>query len=149
MQSRSLSVRIWFALWLVDILHLWWLVEFAFFSTLNTSYSFRFWCPWRFAVSLLFRSRFSVLGKNKIGFSGFLFDAVWSFSGFFSESIRLNDRNRVHVLSGFACGYRFCGFPLLFVGFCRFLYTPMPLSLWFCDKSSSMFFSLVALNKRI
>ena len=41
--------------------------------------------------------------------------------------MRLNDLNRVHVFSDFACGFRFCGFfLLLFVRFCGFLYTLMP-----------------------
>ena len=44
-------------------------------------------------VSVLFRSRFSVFGKNKVGFSDFLLDAVWCFSGFSSENLRLNDLN--------------------------------------------------------
>ena len=68
--------------------------------------SFRLWWLIRLAVSVLFRSRFSVFGKNKIGFSGLLFDAVWCFTFLFGN-MRLNDLNRVHVLSDFACGFRF------------------------------------------
>ena len=68
---------------------------------------FRFWRPLRFAVSVLFRSRFSVFGKNRIGFSDLLLDAVCCFSGFSSENMRLNDLNRVHVISDFACSFRF------------------------------------------
>ena len=39
----------------------------------------------------------SVFVKNKIRFSDLLFDAVWCFSGFSSENMRLDDLNRVHV----------------------------------------------------
>ena len=60
-----------------------------------------------FAVSVLFRSRFSVFVKNKIGFSDLLFHAIWCFSGFSSENVRLNYLNRVHVSSDFACAFRF------------------------------------------
>ena len=49
----------------------------------------------------------SVFAKNKIGFSDLLLDAVRCFSGFLSENMRLNDLNRVHVFSDFACGFRF------------------------------------------
>ena len=59
------------------------------------------------SVSVLFRSRFSVFGKNKIGFSDLLFDAVWCFSGFSSENMRLDDLNSVHASSDFVCGFRF------------------------------------------
>ena len=60
-----------------------------------------------FAVSVLFRSRFPVFGKNKIEFSDLLFDAVRCFFGFSSENMRLNDLNPVHLVSDFACGFRF------------------------------------------
>ena len=59
------------------------------------------------AVSVLFRTQFSVFGKNKIGFLDLLFDAVRCFSGFNSENMHLKDLNRVHVFSDFACGFRF------------------------------------------
>ena len=36
-------------------------------------------------VFVLFHAQFSVFGKNKIGFSDLLFDAVCCFSGFSSE----------------------------------------------------------------
>ena len=62
---------------------------------------FRFWYLLRFAASALFRSRFSVLGENKMLVSDLLFDAIWCFSGFSSENMRLNDLNRVHVSSDF------------------------------------------------
>ena len=47
---------------------------------------------------------------NVIGIHSTLFDAVWLFSDFFAKNMRLNDLNRVHVFSDFACGFRFCGF---------------------------------------
>ena len=40
---------------------------------------FPFWWLLRSAVSLLFRSRFPIFGKNIIGFSGLLFDAIRCF----------------------------------------------------------------------
>ena len=60
-----------------------------------------------YGLRFLFRSQFLVWGKNKIGFSDLLFDAVWCFSGFSSENMRLNDLNHVHLFSNFACGFRF------------------------------------------
>ena len=60
-----------------------------------------------FAVCGFFPISLSVFGKNKIGFSDLLFDAVPCFSGFFSENKRLNDLNRVHVFSDFVCAFRF------------------------------------------
>ena len=66
------------------------------------SWAFWFWCPLRFAVSVLFRSS----GKNKIGFLDLLFgDAVWCCFGFSSYNMGLNDLNRVHCFSDFACGF--------------------------------------------
>ena len=50
---------------------------------------------------------FSIFGKNKIEFSDLLFDAVWCFSGFSAENMRLDDLNHLHVFSGFAWGFRF------------------------------------------
>ena len=70
-----------------------------FFSTLNTGYGFRYCSLWRFAVSLLFRSRFSVLGKNKIEFSGLLFDAVWFFSFFFFSKVSASTTSTAYTLS--------------------------------------------------
>ena len=58
----------------------------------------RFWCLLQFAVSVLFRTRFSVFGENKIRLSDLLFDVVRNISGLSSENMRLNDLNRVHVL---------------------------------------------------
>ena len=71
-----------------------------------------------FAVSAIFEIGFSVLvsvaecrscsislsifDKNKIEFSDLLFDAVWCFSGFSAENMRLDDLNHLHVFSGFA-----------------------------------------------
>ena len=52
-------------------------------------------------------SRFSVCCKNKIEFSDLLFDALQCFSGFSSENMSLNDLNRIHVFSIFACSFRF------------------------------------------
>ena len=38
---------------------------------------------------------FSIFGKNKIEFSDLLFDAVWCFSGFSAENMRLDDLNHL------------------------------------------------------
>ena len=46
-------------------------------------------------VSVLLRTRFSVFGKIKIGFSDLLFDAVRWFSGFSSENMRLNESSLI------------------------------------------------------
>ena len=63
-----------------------------------------FWCPLRFAVSVLFRSS----GKNKIGFLDLLFgDAVSCCFGFSSYNMGLNDINRVNCSTDFACGFWF------------------------------------------
>ena len=53
------------------------------------------------------------------------------FSGFSSENMRLNDLNRVHVFSDFACDFRFWSkFISVFYDylyrFAVFLYNPMP-----------------------
>ena len=45
---------------------------------------------------------FSIFDQNKIEFSDLLFDAVWCFSGFSAENMRLEDFNHLHVFSGFA-----------------------------------------------
>ena len=50
-----------------------------------------------YGLRFLFRSRFPVFGRNKIGFSDSLFDAVRCYSDFSSGNISLNDLNRVHV----------------------------------------------------
>ena len=61
-------------------------------------------CKGRFLVYFALSFRFSA--KNKIGFSDLPFDAVWCFSGFSSENMRLNDLSRMHAFSKFACGFR-------------------------------------------
>ena len=69
---------------------------------------FRFGCLLRFADSALFRSRFSVFGKNEIGFLDLQLDAhaVWCFSGFSSETICASfDQNSL----------RFCGLLFLII----------------------------------
>ena len=68
--------------------------------------NFRFSVLVTIAVSILFLSRFFAFVKNNISFSDFLFDAVWCFSGFSSENMRLNDLSRMHAFSDFACGFR-------------------------------------------
>ena len=93
------------------------------------------------------------LPKIKIWFSDLLFDAVRCFSGFSSENIRLNDLNRVHVYSDFACGLvpfwstftSVCGFLLLFTRFCGFVYTPKSPSVSQNFKENDKTFKLISL----
>jgi len=61
---------------------------FFFLLSYQKTSVFPFWRLLRFAASPLFRPRFSVFCKNKIGFLDLLFDAVWCFSGFSSEIMR-------------------------------------------------------------
>ena len=58
--------------------------------------------------SVLFALSFWFSAKKKIGFSDLLFGvAVWCFSRFSSENMRLNDLDHEHVLLDFACGFQF------------------------------------------
>ena len=66
-------------------------------------------------------------GKDKIWFSDLLFDAVRRFSGFSSESMRLNDLNRKLCFRFSVLIETYFGLLLLFVRFCGFLYSRMPL----------------------
>ena len=59
-------------------------------------------------VSVLLRTRLSVFGKIKIGFSDLLFDAVRCFSGFSSENMRHNDSSLILLaVFGFAVFYSY------------------------------------------
>ena len=68
---------------------------------------FRFWCLLRFAASVLFRSKFSVFSKNKMGFqricysmrSGVFPVSLRKICGFSSKNMHLNDLSLVHVFS--------------------------------------------------
>ena len=76
-----------------------------FFRSVIVTEKFRFF---RFGDYCLFCPvSLSVIGKNKIGFSDLLFDAVLCFSGFRRRSCTAMDINCVLVLSNFACGLQF------------------------------------------
>ena len=97
-------------------------VIFFFLVSYRKTSLFPFWRLLRFAASPLFRSRFSVFGKNKIGFLDLLFDAVWCFSGFSSEIM-------LRFWSKFITVLRFIILNCYWYGCGGLLNTPMPLSL--------------------
>ena len=74
-------------------------------------------CGLRFLFYFALGFRFSVFGKNKIGLSDLLFDAVWRFSGSSLENMRFNDFNRTSLILLEVLGL---------VPFSGFLCTPMP-----------------------
>ena len=103
--------------------------RFVGFCTKNLRiFGFGDHCGLQFAVSVLFRSRFSVFGKNKIGLLDLLCDAVWCFSGFSSENMRLKISttytSSLILLAVFGFDrnlFRFCGFIITICKVLRFL----------------------------
>ena len=120
---------------------------FGFAVTVNFSISFSAFVPKNFGFSVLVTIAVSSFCSISLSVFGFwqkqncvfdlLFDAVWCFSKFSAENMRLTISTTctsslilLPVFDFYRNLFRFCVFLLLFVRFCGFLYTLMPHSSW-------------------